>query len=108
MFSDLGALAPAIHSRDAGELDRLQDRLTVHEPNVRRGLSFVGATVNRVEAVSAAGDLAIDRLAERRSAIEEIDLAEAVLRLNAAQAGYQAALGAAAKANLPTLADFLK
>ena len=35
-------------------------------------------------------------------------MADAVLQLSAAQASYTAALGAASKANLPSLADFLR
>lgn len=108
VFATLQAMSQAVRGRDGTALAGLQGRLGEHVTAVGRGLAFVGATVNRVEAASAAGAVSLDRLAERRSALEEVDLAEAVLALNQAQSGYQAALAAAAKADLPTLADFLK
>ena len=63
---------------------------------------------NRVEAPRARSEQFVDQVHAERSAIEDIDLAEAILQLNTAQTGYQAALGAVAKANLPSLADFLR
>ena len=86
----------------------MQTRLQGHADAVATGLSFVGATTNRVDAVTDAGAAALTDLASRRSDLEDVDVAEAIMKLNAAQAGYQAALGATAKANLPSLADFLK
>lgn len=108
VFSTLDSLSKAVRSGDQDAAAVQQARLADHEDAIGRGLSFVGATANRVDAAYEMGAVSLDSLAERRSELEEVDLAEAVLQLNQAQAGYQAALGAAAKANLPTLADFLK
>lgn len=108
VFTMLSALSAAVRTGDSAAAGQLQASLGAHQAAVGRGLSFVGATANRVDAASDAGTVALTSLAERRSALEDVDVAEAVLKLNAAQAGYQAALGAAAKANLPSLADFLR
>lgn len=108
VFATLDALSSAVRANDPAQIGALQDRLQTHAGDIARGLSQVGATTNRVEAVTAAGDSARVELAARRSELEDVDIAEAIISLNAAQAGYQAALGATAKSNLPSLADFLR
>ncbi len=86
----------------------MQTRLLDHAAAVGRALSRTGATTNQVTSAQDAGSSAVMGLAARRSELEDVDVAEAVLQLKSAEAGYQAALGAAAKANLPTLAEFLR
>lgn len=108
VFTALKALADAVRAGDLPAAGQVQSGLERHMDAVGRGLSLVGSTLNRVEAADDAGGVALVTLAERRSELEEIDIAEAVVRLSSAQAGYQAALGATSRANLPTLADFLK
>jgi flagellar hook-associated protein 3 FlgL len=108
VFSTLDALSTAIAGNDTSQVGALQARLATHADAVGRSLAQVGATSNRVDTVTAAGSSQLVDLAARRSELEDIDLASAIITLNAAQAGYQAALGATAKANLPSLADFLK
>ncbi len=108
VFATLDRLAQAVRDDDTATLGDVQGRLATHADAVGRGLAMVGATTNRVDAVAEAGATALVDLAARRSGLEEIDIAEAILKLNAAQASYQAALGATAKSNLPSLADFLK
>lgn len=108
VFATLDALSTAARDNDLGGLATAQGRLAGHAEAVGRGLAQVGATTNRVTSVVDAGSLSQVDLARRRSGLEEVDIAEAILKLNAAQAGYQAALGATAKSNLPSLADFLR
>lgn len=107
-FATLTSLATAVRAGDAtatragaAAVDRGQDR-------VLRALAQVGATANRVAAADSAGAVAAEGLAARRTELEDVDLAAAVLTLNSAQAGYEAALGAASRANLPSLATFLR
>lgn len=107
VFATLDGLAAAVRSDDPTAAAAMQERLSRHADAVGSGLAQVGATSNRVDAVVEAGSTSLVDLASRRSDLEEIDIAEAILKLNAAQAGYQAALGATAKSNLPSLADFL-
>ena len=108
VFSTLDTLAASVRSGDTAATGALQERLVGHADAIGKGLAQVGATSNRIDAVTTAGQTALVDLAGRRSALEDVDIAEAILKLNAAQASYQAALGATAKSNLPSLADFLK
>ncbi|MCW2607299.1 MAG: flgL [Frankiales bacterium] len=107
VFATLDALTAAVRSNDTATTGQLQTRHAQHADAVGSGLARVGATTNRIDAVTAAGSASLVDLAARRSDLEEIDIAEAILKLNAAQASYSAALGATAKSNLPSLADFL-
>ncbi|MCW2778736.1 MAG: flgL [Frankiales bacterium] len=108
VFATLDALTESVRSNDTAKTGELQARLAQHADAVGSGLARIGATTNRVDAVVDAGSTSLVDLASRRSGLEEIDIADAILKLNAAQASYQAALGATAKSNLPSLADFLK
>ena len=68
----------------------------------------IGARVNRLEALD--GRMAEERTSLRslQSGLEDTDIADAMVRLEAARTTYQAALGAAAKAIQPSLVDFLR
>jgi flagellar hook-associated protein 3 FlgL len=108
LFSQLTDLANAARTGNSAAIATAQSTLEVRHGDILKGLSKVGAATNRVETAQAAGSTALQDLASRRSEVEDVDLADAVVRLNSAQAGYTAALGAAARANLPSLADFLR
>jgi hypothetical protein len=47
-------------------------------------------------------------LEAHRSTLEDVDLADSVMDLRIAQAGYQAVLGASARLTMPSLVDFLR
>ncbi len=108
VFSQLTALAGAVRARDAAGMSAAQTSLQANHDSVLKALATVGTTTNRVDTAYADGSTALQALATQRSSLEDVDYAAAVLQLSAAQAGYQAALGAASKANLPSLADFLR
>jgi flagellar hook-associated protein 3 FlgL len=108
VFSTLTALSNAVRTGNSASVSSLQDVLESRHGDMLRALGTVGTTTNRVDAALTAGGTALTDLASRRSDLEDVDLADAVVKLNAAQAGYTAALGAASRANLPSLADFLK
>ncbi|HEY8393309.1 MAG TPA: flagellin, partial [Thermaerobacter sp.] len=68
----------------------------------------VGAKVNRIE-------LGLNRMTEIRidserllSEVEDVDVAETVMRLSVSEAAYRAALMAGARIIQPTLMDFLR
>jgi flagellar hook-associated protein 3 FlgL len=67
----------------------------------------VGARVNRLESLGQQIDSDRINLQGLQSQIEDIDVADTIVRLNASMNVYQAALGAAAKAIQPSLAEFL-
>ncbi len=75
---------------------------------VLQALGDVGARGARVETTKAAVDSARLDLTSRISESENIDLPETIMNLSAQQVAYQAALGAAAKIQQTSLADFLR
>ncbi len=68
----------------------------------------VGARVNRLDAIGNQLTEEQTSLEGLRSGLEDIDVADTVVRLNAARNVYEAALGAAARAIQPSLLDFLR
>jgi flagellar hook-associated protein 3 FlgL len=108
LFSSLSTLSSAVRSGATATISASQDVLQARHDDILRGLGQVGTTSNRVDSALTSGSAALTDLAGRRSELEDVDLADAVVKLNAAQAGYTAALGAASRANLPSLADFLR
>lgn len=107
LLSVLDRLSAAARTGDTAGLATGQTELADRTTGVLRALATTGAKVNAVESARSRGEQFIERITAERSSIEDIDLAQAILQLTAAQTGYQAALGAVAKANLPSLADFL-
>ena len=85
-----------------------QGRLDGRFEAITRTLGEVGALQNRVEAAMELGDNILSQVRSQRSQVEDVDLAEAMMRLNAASTGYQASLSAIAKGDLPSLASFLR
>lgn len=67
----------------------------------------VGARVNTLTSLNDQMQTDQNNAKQMQSQIEDIDLADTVVRVNAAQNVYQAALGAAAKAIQTSLVDFL-
>ena len=108
VFSQLAALSTAVRAKDDVGVAGAQTSLQANHDGILKALATIGTTTNRVETAYADGSTALQALATQRSSLEDVDYASAVLQLSAAQAGYQAALGAASKANLPSLADFLR
>lgn len=107
-FDRLAALENAVRTGATAAVQAAQPGLRDAHDLVLKGLAQVGATAGAVDTAATASAAAKEDLALRRSELEDVNVAEAVLKLTAAQAGYQAALGAAARANLPSLADFLR
>jgi len=107
VFSRLSALETAVRSGDMTGIAANQQELQAHTTRITNALGQIGAAENRVESATQLGTTVLDRLTEQRSAVEDIDLAATIMRLQAAENGYNAALGAVAKADLPSLANFL-
>lgn len=107
LFTALDNLASSIETGDVDGMRAVAVDVSARTTDVLGALGVVGATMNRVSSISESGRAQADALTAQRSQIEDTDIAQAVLELNAATASYQAALGAAARANLPSLASFL-
>ncbi len=108
LFAVLGQLETAVRSGDPAALAAGQDALALRTSSVTAALGKVGANQNRITAAQDLGRSVVDGLVAQRSAIEDTDLAQTILRLQAAENGYSAALGAVARADLPSLANFLR
>ncbi|MCZ2804185.1 flagellar hook-associated protein FlgL [Modestobacter sp. VKM Ac-2983] len=68
----------------------------------------IGTRTNRIETAQQVNkDLQLS-LTSRSSVIENVDLPKTIMNLQMQQVGYEAALGATAKAIQPTLLDFLR
>jgi flagellar hook-associated protein 3 FlgL len=68
----------------------------------------IGARVNHLESVEKKLGMEQVNLSSLKASVEDVDLADTVVRLNEARNVWEAALGAAAKAIQPTLAEFLR
>lgn len=108
VFSIITDLTAAVRADNGAGIDAAQGDLAVRARGVSQNLGVVGAVTNRVEASLRSADDATATLQTVRSSIEDADIAYTILKLNQAQTGYQAALGAAARANVPSLAEFLR
>lgn len=93
---------------DMAALTADQAALDAHTGRIQSTLGEVGAWENRVDTSLSLGTSTMTTLTTQRSAVEDTDVAAAVLHLQQAQNAYQATLGAVAQANLPSLASFLK
>jgi flagellar hook-associated protein 3 FlgL len=68
----------------------------------------IGARVNRLEDLNNRLDDERTNLKTLQSSLEDVDMADTIVRLNIARNVYEASLGAAAKAIQPTLVEFLR
>jgi flagellar hook-associated protein 3 FlgL len=108
VFSQLSALATAVRAGDNTGITAGQTALNGIHNRVLNGIAKVGAGQSRVESAQNRADATTAALTAQRSSLEEVSLPDAVLKLQNAQTSYQAALGATAKSNLPSLVDFLR
>lgn len=106
VFALLDRAAAALRAGEdvAPHLTELDARMTA----VTTEVSSVGARHARVlEAKATIADEQV-ALKARLSAVEDVDLAEAILDLQMQEVAYQGALGATARVLQPTLLDFLR
>ena len=108
VFSVLDRLATSVTSGDRADMAQGQRELEARFTSVLGALGTVGATTTAVDAARARGEQFVSQIAAERSEIEDLDLAEAVLQLSDARTAYEAALAAVAKADVPSLAQFLR
>jgi len=107
LFSALDKLAADLRSGDTAGITAGQNLLQTRSEGINRSLGQLGALQNRVDRQQDLGTSTVDDIKRQRSDLAEIDIAEATLKLKLADTGYQAALAAASRSNLPSLADFL-
>jgi flagellin-like hook-associated protein FlgL len=107
LFSVVGRIATDLTATPtalAGHLDAL-------DAVMERMLSAVANIGSKAARIEGLGQTNKDRaiaLDSQRAQTEDIDLPETIMRLQMLEVGYQAALGATAKAIQPTLLDYLR
>lgn len=109
VFSVLTDIADHVRLRDlaaltGSDLQRLDARFT----DVTANLGRVGARLNVVEQAEKINTSQSDAVRARRSTLEDIDLAEAVIELTAATTAYESVIAMVGRLQLPSLADFLR
>lgn len=106
-FAALDELAASIRS-GATDMGPGITAIDTHLSAMLGQVAAVGARQNQVDnAQDVLAQLNVT-LAEQRSSIEDIDLAEVILQVQSQEVAYKSALGAAAKVLQPSLMDFLR
>jgi flagellar hook-associated protein 3 FlgL len=107
LFALLGKLATDVVD-DPNALQDDLDGLDAALDRMLKAVADIGTRTNRIEtAQQVNADLQLT-LTSRSAALENVDLPQTIMNLQMQQTGYQAALGATAKAIQPTLLDFLR
>ncbi|WP_222192264.1 flagellar hook-associated protein FlgL [Modestobacter italicus] len=107
LFAVVQAIATDVVSDPAALAGHLED-LDVALDRMLAAAADIGTRTNRIETAQQVNkDLQLS-LTSRSAAIENVDLAKTIMNLQMQQTGYEAALGATAKALQPTLLDFLR
>jgi flagellar hook-associated protein 3 FlgL len=90
------------------------DAMALEEGNLRQAIlrvanvnSSVGNRISRLESLGEDLDAAVLSYTEQRSALEDVDMAEAIVEFNTAENVYQAALASTARILQFSLADFI-
>jgi flagellar hook-associated protein 3 FlgL len=96
---------------EGNDIDRIQgtlDKLENHLATTRMAISESGTNMIRLDLrESVITDLQIT-YAERKSVLEDADLAEAVMKLKSAETAYQAALASSARVMQVSLVDYIQ
>lgn len=108
-FDDLIALRDALSS--GASAPAIEPYLAAIDASLDRVLSAraeLGARINRFEAALQQSETTDLNLQELRSEVEDVDLAQAIVRLSSEEVALQAALGAIGRATSLTLLDYLR
>jgi flagellar hook-associated protein 3 FlgL len=106
VFTTLQQLSSAIHSGTS--LTALSAQLQTQLQNVETQQAQVGATYSRVQTTSSQNTTNATTMQSNLSGVEDADMAQVLMNMQAQETTYQSALAAAAKAIQPSLASFLQ
>src|SRR6478752_5575019 len=107
LFSTLTQISQAVLN-DPSQLSGLQATLGTQTNQVQTQLAQVGSQFLRVQNMQSQNTSNGLTMKQNLSSIEDADIAEVMVNLQAQQVAYQAALSATARAIQPSLTDFLK
>jgi flagellar hook-associated protein 3 FlgL len=107
LFNTLTQISQAVQN-DPTQLTTLQTTLSTQTNQVQTQLAQVGSQFLRVQNMQSQNTSNGLTMKQNLSSIEDADIAEVMVNLQAQQVAYQAALQATARAIQPSLTDFLK
>jgi flagellar hook-associated protein 3 FlgL len=107
IFTTLSKLSDAVVN-DPTQLTALQSALGSQTTQVQNSPAQVGSQFLRVQNTQSQNTSDGLTMKQNLSSIEDADIAQVMVQLQAQQVAYQAALEATAKAIQPSLTDFLK
>jgi flagellar hook-associated protein 3 FlgL len=108
---DLFAIVQDIAEDVVGDPAKLTDHLAALDVALNRmtkAAADIGTRTNRIETAQQVNQDLQLTLTSRSASIENVDLAKTMMNLSMLQVGYEASLGATAKAIQPSLLDFLR
>ena len=107
LFTTLSQISNAVRT-DPTQLNALQAQLGTQTTQVQGQLALVGSQFSRVQNMQSQNTSNGLTMKQNLSSIEDADVAEVMVKLQAQQVAYQAALAATARAITPSLTDFLR
>jgi flagellar hook-associated protein 3 FlgL len=107
IFTTLAQISNAIQTNPS-QLTALQTTLETRTTQVQGQLAQVGSQFLRVQNMQSQNTSSGLTMKQNLSTIEDADIAQVMVQLQAQQVAYQAALSATARAIQPSLTDFLK
>jgi flagellar hook-associated protein 3 FlgL len=108
LFANLTRLADAIRSGDTTVISTSMDRLDADSLNVTALRGDAGARLQYLEMAQDRTDAQMDSVKAQQSALEDVDIAEAILNEKAAETAQQAALAMSARLGSLSLLDYLR
>jgi flagellar hook-associated protein 3 FlgL len=106
LFTTLANISDAIHGGQS--LNTLSAQLQTQTQQVQTSQAQVGATYARVDSTKSQNTTNASTMQQNLSNVEDADMTQVLMNLQAQEMTYQAALAAAAKAIQPSLAAFLQ
>lgn len=108
LFAMLDRLATAIDNDDDAAIATESNNLDQARLQLGSAMAEVGRRVSQLDDIEQDSAVRREQLVGRLSAIEDVDLAEAVIDMTTRETAHQAALAAAARAMPPSLSDYLR
>ena len=108
IFSTMADLKTALEANDVGGIQDAMSNLEGHFDDIVTKISDVGSKMNRMDVKEKILQDLNFANTDRLSKIEDADLAEAIMELEARELAYQAALSSSSKLLTLTLMDYME
>lgn len=108
LFAVLDRLQVAVANGDEAGVATEHVNFDLAAQRVSSAAAEIGRRASHVESVRSRSDIARNELTDRLSRVEDVDLAEALLEMQASENAYTATLQAASRVLPPSLVDYLR